>query len=166
MTNELRGLLVSEALDSGNWMLRRSDGGKAYGGFQWSPIGEWTEAPDWNPAPVIGGGLHGVGPRSVPGYWTEGEDIDFCMVDPDESVHVSSNRILKVRRAMVLLRNELPEGLSVGGLLDLEGTGVTELPVGLSVGGDLDLRGTGVTELPVGLSVGDAIYGLPSFATT
>ena len=54
---------------------------------------------------------------------------------------------------MVLLRNCLPDGLSVGGDLDLRGTGITSLPDGLSVGGDLDLRGTGITSLPDGLSV-------------
>ena len=54
---------------------------------------------------------------------------------------------------------ELPDGLSVGGYLDLEGcTGITELPDGLSVGGSLDLRGTGITALPDGLSVGGSLY--------
>ena len=41
------------------------------------------------------------------------------------------------------------------GSLDLEGTSITALPDGLSVGGSLDLRGcTGITALPDGLSVG------------
>ncbi len=41
----------------------------------------------------------------------------------------------------------LPDGLTVGGYLDLEGcTGITTLPDGLTVGGYLDLRGTGITE--------------------
>jgi hypothetical protein len=31
--------MANEALKNGNWMIRRSDGGKAYGGFQWSPSG-------------------------------------------------------------------------------------------------------------------------------
>ncbi|MGC0155548.1 hypothetical protein ACPRNU_24070 [Chromobacterium vaccinii] len=44
--------------------------------------------------------------------------------------------------------------LTVGGYLDLEGTGVTALPNGLTVGGSLYLRGTGVTALPNGLTVG------------
>lgn len=35
--------------------------GKSYGGFQWNiEIGGITEAPDWNPEPVCGGGLHGL----------------------------------------------------------------------------------------------------------
>ena len=52
----------------------------------------------------------------------------------------------------------LPEGLSVGGSLYLRGTGITALPEGLSVGGSLDLRGTGITALPEGLSVGGSLY--------
>jgi hypothetical protein len=38
--------------------------------------------------------------------------------------------------------------LSVGGSLDLSGTGITELPEGLSVGGSLYLRCTGITKIP------------------
>ena len=46
----------------------------------------------------------------------------------------------------------LPDGLTVGGYLDLEGcTGITALPDGLTVGGDLDLRGTGITALPASI---------------
>ena len=48
----------------------------------------------------------------------------------------------------------LPEGLTVGGYLYLRGTGITSLPEGLTVGGSLDLRGTGITSLPEGLTVG------------
>ena len=38
----------------------------------------------------------------------------------------------------------LPEGLTVGGWLDLRGTAITSLPEGLTVGGSLDLRGTNI----------------------
>ena len=35
--------------------------GRAYNGFQWPlEAGGIVEAPDWNPAPVCGGGLHGL----------------------------------------------------------------------------------------------------------
>ena len=49
---------------------------------------------------------------------------------------------------------ELPEGLSVGGYLNLYSSSVTRLPEGLSVGGDLNICNTEITELPEGLSVG------------
>ena len=48
----------------------------------------------------------------------------------------------------------MPEGLTVGGWLDLNGTEITSLPEGLTVGGWLDLRGTEITSLPEGLTVG------------
>jgi len=53
---------------------------------------------------------------------------------------------------------QLPDNLSVGGSLDLDGTGITQLPDNLSVGGSLDLRGTGITQLPDNLSVGGSLY--------
>jgi hypothetical protein len=37
------------------------------------------------------------------------------------------------------------DNLTVGGSLDLEGTGITALPDNLTVGGSLDLEGTGIT---------------------
>ena len=72
--------MANEALKNGNWMIRRSDGGKAYGGFQWSPVGEWTVSPDWNLSPVCGNGLHGVGAESS-GWYSDGKDVDFCITE-------------------------------------------------------------------------------------
>ncbi|MDK9606637.1 hypothetical protein QQF30_18010, partial [Lelliottia sp. V104_15] len=51
----------------------------------------------------------------------------------------------------------LPDGLTVGGWLDLEGTQITALPDGLTVGGWLDLEGTQITALPDGLTVGGGL---------
>jgi len=44
----------------------------------------------------------------------------------------------------------LPEGLEVGGDLDLGGTAITALPDGLKVGGDLFLAGPGILDVPRG----------------
>ena len=53
----------------------------------------------------------------------------------------------------------LPDNLTVGGYLDLEGcTGITSLPDNLTVGGGLYLRGTGITSLPDNLIVGGGLY--------
>jgi len=142
---------IARVVAFGNWMLRRSDAGKSYNGFQWAPIGEWTEAPDWDPSPRRGGGLHGNGPASS-GFWNRGKDLDFCEIDPAEVVNLGDK--IKVRRARVLLRNRLPEGLSVEGNLDLQDTQIVSLPEGLRVGGSLDLRDTQIKELPEGLQVG------------
>mgnify|MGYP000943591064 CR=1 FL=1 len=44
------------------YYLRTCDAdGKSYGGFQWPlEVGAAVEAPDWDPKPVCGGGLHGL----------------------------------------------------------------------------------------------------------
>ena len=147
---------VKKVLKSGNWMLRRSNKGRSYGYFQWKPVGEWTEAPDWDPKPECGGGLHGNGPKSK-GYWTDGRDLDFCEIDPTNMVDLEGNKI-KVKRARILLRNELPKDLKVGGSLDLCSTQIKELPKDLKVGGYLNLRDTKIKELPKDLKVGGATY--------
>ena len=134
MTQEQIDQLVQQALQTGNWMLRRSDNGKAFGGFQWNHIGEWTEAPDWDPTPECGGGLHGSAPEAW-GYFTGYSSIDFCITN-GERVPVGNNKI-KVPRAMVLLRNSLPEGLTVGGWLDLRGTQITSLPENVVIKGEV-----------------------------
>ena len=147
--------LIEKAINSGSWMIRRTNSdGTSYNGFRWNPIGEWTEAPDWNQKPCCGGGLHGNGPNST-GFWGDGARIDFCIIE--DIVDIDGEKI-KCRRAMILMSNQLPDGLSVGGDLCLEGTQITQLPDGLSVGGSLDLRGTQITQLPDGLSVGGYLY--------
>jgi hypothetical protein len=146
--------LVKEAVENSRWLLRRSDAGKSYEGFQWSEVGEWTEAPDWDPTPRCGGGLHGNGPEST-GWWSSGCDLDFCTYE-GKFVDIDGEKG-KVQKAMILLRNQLPDGLHVGGYLNLRGTAVTALPDGLHVGGSLYLEGTAVTALPDGLHVGGSL---------
>ena len=51
----------------------------------------------------------------------------------------------------------LPDGLQVGGYLDLRGTNITALPDGLVVAGDLDISGTRISSLPDDLTVGGEI---------
>ena len=49
---------------------------------------------------------------------------------------------------------ELPNNLTVGGYLDLQGTAIASLPDNLTVGGCLALRNTAITSLPNNLTVG------------
>ena len=113
--------LVENCLKTGNWMLRKSDAGGSHEGFQWSPIGEWTEAPDWNNKSGCGGGLHGNHFSLSSCYWTNRKDLDFCEIESLEEAIIMDNKI-KVKKARVLLRNELPEGIKEWkGTLDLCG---------------------------------------------
>jgi len=174
MTAQLIKRAIKRAIKTGNWMIRADHEGKSYGGFQWAPLGEWTEAPDWNPDPVCGGGLHGQ--DSQHGGYIRGSRLVFCETDGDHVVIRDGN--IKCKRARILIINELPAGLHVGGDLDLRNTQITELPAGLHVGGglwlsdtqittlpaglhvggDLDLRDTQITELPAGLHVGGGLW--------
>ena len=130
-------IAIKNALETGKWMIRRSNDGKSCSseanGFCWQPIGVWTEAPDWNEKPECGGGLHGNGPNSS-GYWIRGKDIDFCIVE--NAINIDSEKI-KCQKAMVLMRNRLPDDLHVGGYLDFSGTQITSLPDDLHVGGEI-----------------------------
>jgi len=51
----------------------------------------------------------------------------------------------------------LPQGLKVGGTLDLTGTPITSLPQDLIVNGDLDLANVRIASLPQSLQVGGVI---------
>ena len=51
-----------------------------------------------------------------------------------------------------------PDNLTVGGWLDLRGTGITTLPDNLTVVGSLYLIGTGITTLPDNLTVVGSLY--------
>jgi len=63
-------------------------------------------------------------------------------------------KITAGKAKQLIIAGKAPEGLTVGGWLDLSDTGITALPEGLTVGGSLDLRGTSITALPEGLPVG------------
>jgi len=151
--------MVRQAIDEKRWLIRTSNDGEAYNGFRWNGIGEWTEAPDWSPEPVCGGGLHGQGAVASGELVVNRRGrVEFCIVDGPQ---VAIGHKQKSPRAMILLIDDLSKvkGLSVGGSLDLSGcTGLTSLPEGLSVGESLYLSGcTGLTSLPEGLSVGGSL---------
>jgi hypothetical protein len=143
---------IKAAIKNGNWIIRADNDGKSWEGFQWSPLGEWTEASDWEASSRCGCGLHGQDGKN--GGYISGTRLVFCDTDGDH-ISIDENNV-KVKRARILLVDRLPEGLKVGGSLDLRGcTGLTVLPEGLTVGGWLNLRGcTGLTALPEGLTVG------------
>ena len=131
--------LAHKAARSGNWMIRfawKPSDLNAHEGFRWRPLGQWTEAPDWDPEPRCGGGLHGQGPGAGGYRHAAGPTLVFCETD-GEQVAIDGDKI-KVRRARRLLIDELPAGLSVGGSLDLRGcTRLRAVPAGRGGGGSL-----------------------------
>ena len=86
-------------------MLRTCDkDGRAHAGFQW-PLtrGEMVVAPDWDPAPVCGGGLHGlIGGLGDWGLLNESADAKWllCAIMRSEAVAIGDEKI-KVPRCRV-----------------------------------------------------------------
>jgi len=145
---------IERVVKNGNWIVRTDNDGTSYGGFKWSPLGEWTEAADWSDEANCQGGLFGQDAKNF-GFCKKGSRFVFCETD---GKHIAVGNKCKVRRARILIINDLPKSLQFGGSLDLEGTQITSLPEGLSVGGYLNLEGTQITSLPEGLSVGWSLY--------
>jgi len=78
--------------------------GTSYGGFQWPlTVGESVEAPDWNPTPECGGGLHGwpwglaMGDGTAPDY--SAQWLAFS-ADPAEVVNLGGKA--KTKRATIV----------------------------------------------------------------
>ena len=149
-----------------NWMVRFSNNGVAYDGFKWNPIGEWTEAPDWNPEPVCGGGLHGQGMGGW-GYCQPGSRFEICEIE--DYVLVNSDKI-KTKRAKILavdkqawelLLKRTRDGFK--GSLNL-GSYSHPLPAGLThCGGDLYL-GSYSHPLPAGFTLRGGFLDLGSYS--
>jgi len=84
----------------------------AYNGFVWPGVGETIEAPDWNPSPVYGGGLHGLAWGEGDGIfmldweddavWIVFEPIDAYGMPSTEEVVAINDEAVKCRRARVL----------------------------------------------------------------
>jgi hypothetical protein len=136
--------MLARLKGEGSWLFRMDFDGLAFGGFLWEPLGEWTEAPDWDPAPRCGGGLHGQGPLGA-GYAQGGARAVLCET---EGAVVGLPGKVKVRRARVVLVNDEAllalEELQGGGervSLDLSGY-QHPLPAGFTrCGGYLSLSG-------------------------
>ena len=143
--------------DAKQYMIRITDGSErpqSYGGFRWNPVGEWTEAPDWNPDPSCGGGLHGQHPEAG-GYCPGGNTVPELLEIEGPVVKIGNNKV-KVRRAKRIAVGNLnvPEMPRHWKTLKLYGcTGLLELPAGLTADW-LDLSYcTGLRELLKGLKI-------------
>lgn len=84
-----------------NWMVRTDNDGVGYGGFQWSPVGEWTMCPRWSERTVAdceSGGLFGQGPGGY-GHAQAGTRMVFCETGPER---MSLGDKVKVRSACII----------------------------------------------------------------
>ena len=157
--------IIDRVVRSGNWMITRSDGGRCLNNFQWNPIGEWTVDHHWvNENTYFMQGFCGNGPKTVNNYFIDlgldkDGDVDFCEIDPRYVRYFNNDEseIVMCKRARVLLRNELPENLTLAGGLCLSYSNIRKLPKGLKLGGTLELRYSKISEPPGDVSVGDVI---------
>jgi hypothetical protein len=145
----------------GEYMIRRGNDDRAsYAGFRWNPMGEWTEASDWNPWPVCGGGLHGQAPEAGGHDHQDGQNVWLCETEGRRIV-VGADKI-KVQRARIIAINDLSEFRLppfTGNLSITYCAGLKKLPKKLHVYGYLDLAYcTGLEALPDGLVVGDSLH--------
>jgi hypothetical protein len=84
--------------------------------------------------------------RNAPFKWKLENNIPFS----EEELNVKGNLLLQYTKI-----TSLPEGLKVGGNLDLDGCYIFKfLPKGLEIGGYLSLTHSDIESLPEGLKVG------------
>ena len=73
------------------YFLRTTDkDGQSHGGFQWPrEVGAIVTAPDWNPEPVCGGGLHGLlDGLGYSGHLSFDPDAIWWIVEADDAVDI------------------------------------------------------------------------------
>ena len=159
--------IARAALEKGNWLIRTDREGTSVdaSGFVWSPVGEWTTAPDWDPTTRFGHGLYGQS-QKYSGYNPPGGSrVVFCDYAGEAVGFEGEEGEVKVEAARVLLVNDLSAltGLTVERSLSLAGcTGLVSLtlPEGFRVGESLYLYNCTALEkltLPEDMMVGGSL---------
>jgi len=148
---------VKRAIKTGNWMIRveRKDGYSPTCNFKWKPVGEWTEALDWNPKPICIGGLYGQA-FEAGGYKPLGGDIVVFCETAGERVIVNGNKI-KVPKARRLLVGQLPKGLILNASLDLSYCNLTNIILPQIINDNLYLTGPVLKNTVLPTYVGGAL---------
>jgi len=91
--------ITKKWLNTHKWMLRSSNNGKSYQGFQWPEIGVWINCPDWDEKPECGHGFHGE-TEDYHGFYmqyTRPELVEYEGV----AIPIDNNKV-KVRRARIV----------------------------------------------------------------
>jgi len=152
--------------DTKQYMVVITDGrerAKSCYGYTWEPVGEWTEAKDWNPEPVMKGGLLGQHPEAggfgYPFTGTVPELVEIegpiTMLQFEDLNRQVYQGGIKVRRAKRIAVGNLdvPEMPRRWWSLNFSGcTGRIVLPAGLTVTWFYMPNCTGLRELPVELT--------------
>jgi hypothetical protein len=108
--------------------------GTSYGGFKWNlEIGSITEAPDWNPEPKCGGGLHGLLHGKGYGYHLNWNDDALWMVCEALGPIVDINEKIKTSKAKTLFVGDRKGATD---FLIASGCNPAEVPGAFIVGGD------------------------------
>jgi hypothetical protein len=93
-------------LDTHDWMLRSSNNGVSYNGFEWV-IGKWITAPDWNSRPECGGGFHGNSPAG------HGYGFDYCRIELCETkgqqVVIDKDKVKVATAQIVAIAPDIPD---------------------------------------------------------
>ena len=166
------------------YILRTCDENlRSYAGFQYPESG-MVEAPDWDPTPMCGNGLHGLlNGDGVPHLldWSE-KSVWMVLKVPNNNIIDIGGKV-KFQKGEVLFfgtRKEAVQFLEaktqpnvIAGRTTINGEHYYHLPLvctlrdlptpwgqisELTVGGSLYLEGTPITSLPEGLTVGGHLY--------
>jgi hypothetical protein len=89
----------------------KKDGTNEYNNFVWPlTVGTEVEAPDWNPEPKCGGGLHCL-PNANGNWWLlEGEYWAVLEFDEKDMVQIDNEKC-KVKKCKIVFLSENPEGM-------------------------------------------------------
>ncbi len=98
---------INSLLKSGKWLIRFSDNGKSYNGFEWQPKGMWTVAPDWSSKPVCGGGLHGQNTQGHGFCYLTGSRMELCETN-DIPTEIDGNKVKAPRAKIIAIDSEMP----------------------------------------------------------
>ena len=87
------------------------DGKNQYNDFVWPlEVGAEVEAPDWNPVPKCGGGLHCLPNTKGNWYLLDGEYWAVLKFNRKDKIQIDSNKC-KVRKCKIVFLSENPEGM-------------------------------------------------------
>jgi hypothetical protein len=154
------------------YVLRTNDSeGKGYGGFQWPKKGK-VEAPDWNPEPICGGGLHGLlNGEGNADLLNWGADAQWQVVKvlATDIVHIGTGKV-KFPRGVVVYTGDRSGATSflhakIGNGFSIHGVATTAGDYGTATAGDYGTATAGDYGTATAGDYGTATAGYKGTAT-